>query len=80
MIKPSVPLLLPGLVLSLAVLPASRGECALLRKDVVEARQTLVAMLGFGEKRGIEPQAQMNAPTEQVCARVARLSIENPRG
>ena len=80
MIKPSVPFLLPGLVLSLATLPASRGEFDHLRKDVLEVRQALVTMLSSGEKRGLERQAQMKAPADQVCAKVIRNPTEKRRG
>jgi hypothetical protein len=78
--KPSVPFLLPGLVLSLAVLPASRGEFDHFRKDLAEARQALVTMLHSGEKRGFERQAQVKESADQVCAKMARNPTEKRRG
>ena len=78
--KPSVPFLLPGLVLCLAMLPASRGEFDHLRKDLAAVRQTLATMLSSGEKQGVERRAQVKQGANQVSARVTRNPTERPRG
>jgi hypothetical protein len=78
--NPFTSFLLPGLVLSLAVLPASRGELDHLRKDLAEVRQVLVTKFLSGEKRGVERQAQVKEAADQVCARVAQNPTEKSRG
>ena len=78
--NPITSFLLPGLVLSLAVLPSSRGELDHLRKDLVEARQALVTKFLSGEKRGVERQAQVKEAADQVCARATRNPTEKSRG
>jgi len=78
--NPFTSFLLPGLVLSLAVLPASRGEVDHLRKDLVEVRQALVTKYLSREKRGFERQAQVKEAADQVCARVVRNPTEKLRG
>ena len=78
--NPFASYLFPGLVLSLAVLPASRGELDYLRKDLTEARQALVTRYLSGDKRGVERQALVKETIDQVCARVHRNPTEKPRG
>ena len=78
--NPFVSFLLPGLIVSLAVLPASRGEVDHLRKDLAEVRQVLVTKYLSREKPGVERQAQVKEATDQVCARVIRNPIEKSRG
>ena len=78
--NPIMSFLVPGMVLSLAVLPTSRGELDHLRKDLVEARQTLVAKFLSGEKRGLERQARLKAPADQVCAKVTRNPTQKQQG
>jgi hypothetical protein len=78
--NPILSFLVPGMVLSLAVLPASRGELDHLRKDVVEIRQTLVTKFLPGAKQGVERQARMKEGAGQVCAKVTRNPTEKPRG
>jgi hypothetical protein len=68
--------LLPGLLLSLAVLPASRGELDHLRKDLAEVRQVLVTKFRSGEKRGFERQAQVKEAVDQVCTKMSRNPTE----
>ena len=78
--NPFTSFLLPGLVLSLAILPSSRGELDHLRKDLAEVRQVLVTKFLSEEKRGVERQALVKEAADQVCARVARNPTEKRRG
>ena len=78
--NPILSFLVPGMVLSLAILPASRGELDHLRKDLVEVRQTLVTKFLSGEKRGVERQVRVKETTDQVCAKVTRNPTEKSRG
>jgi hypothetical protein len=77
---PIVSFLLPGLVLSLAVLPASRGELDHLRKDLTEVRQTLVTKYLSRDKPGVERQAQVKEAADQACTKMTRNPTEKSRG
>jgi hypothetical protein len=65
--------LLPTLVLSLAAAPASVGEMALLRQEIVTARQALVTMVLHRDKRGPEQQLLVKETAARVSSTLGML-------
>lgn len=72
-------LLVSALVLTVA-LPASAGEFATLKDEIVAARQALVTMVLYRDKRGPEQQRTVKATADAVSARLAKLKAPDGRG
>lgn len=65
-------LTVPAIVVMLAS-PASAGEFTLLREQIVAARQTLVSMVLYREKRGPEQQKLVKETADRVSSTFSRL-------
>jgi hypothetical protein len=70
--------LLVAALIALVATPASAGEFASLKQEIVTARQTLVAMITHRELRGPEQQRLVKETADAVSAHVAR--IKAPQG
>ncbi len=68
----------PALVLAVAA-PASAGDFLVLRQDIAGARQALVGMLLYRERRGPEQQVLVKASADAVSARFAMLKAPTGR-
>jgi hypothetical protein len=69
-------LLVPALILVTAM-PASAGDFSLLRQEIVTARQALVTMVLYREKRETEQQKLVKDSADAVSAHFAKLSAPN---
>jgi hypothetical protein len=67
-------LLVPAIVVSVAM-PATAGEFAILREEIVAARQALVTMVLYRDKRGSEQQALVKNTADTVTASFAKLKV-----
>ncbi len=56
-----------------AALPVSAGEFATLKDEIVTARQALVTMVLYRDKRGPEQQRTVKATADAVSAHLAKL-------
>ena len=69
-------LLVPAIVLVTAM-PVSAGDFTLLRQEIAAARQALVTMVLYREKRGPEQQKLVKDTADRVSASFAKLSAPN---
>jgi len=65
-------LFVSALVLA-AALPAAAGEFATLKDEIVTARQALVTMVLYRDKRGPEQQRTVKITADAVSAHLAKL-------
>jgi hypothetical protein len=71
-------LLVPAIAIAVAT-PASAGDFSILRQEIVAARQALVTMVLYREKRGPEQQKLVKDTADAVSACFAKLKIPNGR-
>jgi hypothetical protein len=71
-------LLVSALILA-ATMPAAAGEFATLKDEIVTARQALVTMVLYRDKRGPEQQRTVKATADAVSARLTRLKAPEGR-
>jgi len=69
-------LLVPALVLVTAT-PVSAGDFTILRQEIVAARQALVTMVLYRDKRGPEQQKLVKDTADMVSASFAKLKVPN---
>jgi len=65
--------LLVSILVLAAAMPASAGEFATLKDEIVTARQALVTMVLYRDKRGPEQQRTVKATADAVSAHLAKL-------
>lgn len=65
--------LLVSILVLAAALPASAGEFTTLKDEIVTARQALVTMVLYRDKRGPEQQRSVKATADAVSVHLAKL-------
>ncbi len=65
--------LLVSILVLAAALPVTAGEFATLKDEIVTARQALVTMVLYRDKRGPEQQRTVKATADAVSAHLAKL-------
>ena len=69
--------LLVATLIAIVALPASAGEFASLKDEIVTARQALVSMVLYRDKRGPEQQKSVKATADAVSTHLAKLKAPN---